>query len=579
MSFAQGTPSVNTLINSSNCIVLGNTSSGTALTVQQLGAGAVMNVATSTGSSALFVSSTGQVGVGVGSPQNTLDINGSQTIRNPTIYNTSSPGWYNIGLWVADAGGGGPSGQRLRLELIGGGGYDNGGDSQNQTGGVTTIYATILNNANTGRANCGGTFKHDGSAACCTQVKFVQNSTNRNQYYVYAYMSSYTQHGLRIDTTQGAYFTPSFTSTTDPGVNSATVQAAAFIGIFGYGSSAAVGIGTNNPSVTLTVAGGTGQILEMRPSSGGSCYGRIGNSVITDGSPNFLIFGADGGFPNGIAFLDTTQSGVAGTTPLAFRVNGSERMRITASGNVGIGTTNPTDTLNVVGSANVCSASGLFITTTTSGATSQVYAQVGFPNNGSSTNRDVLTLQQNNGGKARINIWGDVYNVGPQIDYGASLHRFMQNNMTTLIGGFSNGNLLTGGATTISVDANGYIIRGATSDQRLKSNIVPLTEYGLATVSNLNPVSFEWNDDAKVKFGDGLQYGLVAQDVQQVFPWAVSESRDEQKTLTIDYPKFTPVLINAIKELSAENTALKQSLATATARLDSLEARLAAAGL
>ena len=74
MSFAQGTPSVNTLINSSNCIVLGNTTSGTALTVQQLGAGAVMNVATSTGSSALFVSSTGQVGVGTASPGAPLDV-------------------------------------------------------------------------------------------------------------------------------------------------------------------------------------------------------------------------------------------------------------------------------------------------------------------------------------------------------------------------------------------------------------------------------------------------------------------------------------------------------------------------
>ena len=67
-SFNQGVPTVPTLINSSNCIVLGNTSSGTALTVQQLGAGAVMNVATSTGSSALFVSSTGQVGVGTTNP-------------------------------------------------------------------------------------------------------------------------------------------------------------------------------------------------------------------------------------------------------------------------------------------------------------------------------------------------------------------------------------------------------------------------------------------------------------------------------------------------------------------------------
>ena len=74
MSFAQGTPSVNTLINSSNCIVLGNTTSGTALTVQQLGAGAVMNVATTTGSSALFVSSTGQVGVGTTGPNGTAHV-------------------------------------------------------------------------------------------------------------------------------------------------------------------------------------------------------------------------------------------------------------------------------------------------------------------------------------------------------------------------------------------------------------------------------------------------------------------------------------------------------------------------
>ena len=80
-SFNQGVPGPATLINSSNCIVLGNTTSGTALTVQQLGAGAVMNVATSTGSSALFVSSTGQVGVGTGNPAYALDVLGSARVN------------------------------------------------------------------------------------------------------------------------------------------------------------------------------------------------------------------------------------------------------------------------------------------------------------------------------------------------------------------------------------------------------------------------------------------------------------------------------------------------------------------
>ena len=55
MSFAQGTPSVNTLINSSNCIVLGNTTSGTALTVQQLGAGSVASFSNANNTTLLTV--------------------------------------------------------------------------------------------------------------------------------------------------------------------------------------------------------------------------------------------------------------------------------------------------------------------------------------------------------------------------------------------------------------------------------------------------------------------------------------------------------------------------------------------
>ena len=76
MSFAQGVPSVNTLINSSNTQVFGNTSTGTALSVQQLGSGSVMNVATSTGTSALFVTSAGNVGVGTASPGQLFEVSG-----------------------------------------------------------------------------------------------------------------------------------------------------------------------------------------------------------------------------------------------------------------------------------------------------------------------------------------------------------------------------------------------------------------------------------------------------------------------------------------------------------------------
>ena len=110
-----------------------------------------------------------------------------------------------------------------------------------------------------------------------------------------------------------------------------------------------------------------------------------------------------------------------------------------------------------------------------------------------------------------------------------------------------------------------------------------MTDFGLATVTALRPVTYEATPESLPRIGAGTHVGLVAQEVQTIFPYAVSADQDEQKTLTIDYIKIVPVMINAIKELSAENTALKtqlaameQSLATATANVSSLDARLAA---
>ena len=82
MSFS---PSVPTILNTSNCFVFGNTASGNALSVQQLGAGNVFVTSNASGRVALFVSATSNVGVGTTSPQYPLDIGGfassAQTLR------------------------------------------------------------------------------------------------------------------------------------------------------------------------------------------------------------------------------------------------------------------------------------------------------------------------------------------------------------------------------------------------------------------------------------------------------------------------------------------------------------------
>ena len=75
-TYNQGNPSVSQVISASNVYLIGNTSSGNALSVQQLGAGNVASFRTQTGATALFVNAAGNVGVGITNPIAQLHVNG-----------------------------------------------------------------------------------------------------------------------------------------------------------------------------------------------------------------------------------------------------------------------------------------------------------------------------------------------------------------------------------------------------------------------------------------------------------------------------------------------------------------------
>jgi trimeric autotransporter adhesin len=72
-------------------------------------------------------------------------------------------------------------------------------------------------------------------------------------------------------------------------------------------------------------------------------------------------------------------------------------------------------------------------------------------------------------------------------------------------------------------------------------------------VSNLQGVTYEWKMDEYPGFGltEGKQIGLIAQDVEKVLPELVSEDKDGYKA--VSYTKLTAVLVEAVKELKAEN--------------------------
>lgn len=99
------------------------------------------------------------------------------------------------------------------------------------------------------------------------------------------------------------------------------------------------------------------------------------------------------------------------------------------------------------------------------------------------------------------------------------------------------------------------------SDARDKKDIVPLTD-GLKFVEKLNPVSFKWNmrDGGKV---DIPEIGFIAQELQVVqqetnitIPNLVYDVNPER--LEASYGTLIPILVTAIKELSAKVKSLEE---------------------
>lgn len=97
------------------------------------------------------------------------------------------------------------------------------------------------------------------------------------------------------------------------------------------------------------------------------------------------------------------------------------------------------------------------------------------------------------------------------------------------------------------------------SDIRYKKNVLPLTD-SLSKVLALRGVSYEKKTPHPLEKKDPghVSFGLVAQEVEEVLPNLVETKNDGYKALS--YTRLTPVLIEAIKELHAQNESLRERL-------------------
>ena len=107
---------------------------------------------------------------------------------------------------------------------------------------------------------------------------------------------------------------------------------------------------------------------------------------------------------------------------------------------------------------------------------------------------------------------------------------------------------------TVQETITGKNIRGdtinTTSDYRIKDVVEPLnTNY---TVDDLKPIKY-YN-----KQTGNTEIGLIAHELQQVYPYLVSGNKDEPDFQAINYTGLIGILIQEIQQLKKEINLLKQ---------------------
>jgi Chaperone of endosialidase len=91
-----------------------------------------------------------------------------------------------------------------------------------------------------------------------------------------------------------------------------------------------------------------------------------------------------------------------------------------------------------------------------------------------------------------------------------------------------------------------------TSDTRLKKGIVPI-QNSLQKITQLNGYNYYWKNE---NTDNSLQTGVLAQEVQKIFPNLVKEGKDGM--LAVNYSGLIPVMIESIKEQQKQIDELKK---------------------
>jgi cytoskeletal protein CcmA (bactofilin family) len=380
--------------------------------------------------------------------------------------------------------------------------------------------------------------------------------------------------------------------------------------LFVDGGNDRVGIGTSSPNAILHVNGSADNVVNIQ----------VQNTEGTGSRLDMYAFGSSPAIQSAhrAAVYQWTGSGIdlwSRVGDLHFGTNNSERMRIDSSGNLLVGTTNSDIGGSVTGIRLSESGSILASTDETDNIGNTPYygdrrgtnntgdilslalggylkASIGVLGTSSSPNDGGITFNTISGNttkteRVRINSSGYV-GIGsnspsePLLVYNADFNGAVLRAINTRDTSNANGIKVTigvsGGASgtnsahfhgNTNAVGNWYLYANGTtsysSDERLKKNIETTRDGYLEDLAKLRVVKYNWNCD---KDGDNKELGLIAQEVEKVFPNLV---KDDTNPISEDDPTMYKQLKQSVLPMM-----LLKALQEANTKITALEARIEA---
>jgi hypothetical protein len=520
------------------------------------------------------ITSAGSVGIGTTSPSALLDVAGDAEINGLTVgrgagdiasntayglnaLSSNTTGFNNTasGRDTLFSNTTGNNNAAYGLQAL----YSNTTGSSNVASGYLALYSNTTGSSNVASGYQALRYNTTGAANTASGRQALYSNTTGNSNVASGYAAGYEN----TEGTQNTYIGYN----TGRGITTGNYNTIVGAGVTGLSASLSNNViiadGQGNRRINIDSSGSVG-IGTTSPSAVGSrttvnVSGSAGSAIrLSDDTANTFIDYTDG---------SGARISVNAAEPLLFQTNSLERMRIDSSGNVGIGTTSPSSTLDVAGATGIYqrhSTGGRLVfddTDTADASTPMSYIsnssgslQFGRANRNASTGLTTSSVEA-----MRIDSSGNLLvgktsigtsTVGVEARPGgvltatcdAAIALYLRRNT-------SDGSIVqfqrdstTVGSISVTTSATAY---NTSSDARLKHDIVDAPEAS-SLIDGIKVRSFKWNADDSEQ-----RYGMVAQELVEVAPEAVSVQQDEDEMMGVDYSKLVPMLVKEIQSLRA----------------------------